>query len=198
MQVLKDEIRQGIVRAAKELFLQKGFEATSVNMIARRAGVSKSNLYNYFSSKENIYYYLTESAYTAIEGVLDNLFSHKPDDNIDAEEYAALASRELGRLLTQYREEIILIVDCSLGTRYKDAKEEFISRVQEHIIMELTEFKILDANDDYFFAHYVATSMVEGLLEIIRHNKSDSWIRNNIQLFVNYHVSSHCYFLTHA
>ncbi len=40
--------------AAKELFIKQGFHATSMRDIAKRAGVSLGNLYNYYQTKEAI------------------------------------------------------------------------------------------------------------------------------------------------
>ena len=40
--------------AACELFLEQGYEATSVSDITRRAGVSRSSFFNYFSAKSDV------------------------------------------------------------------------------------------------------------------------------------------------
>ena len=41
-----------ILNAALELFAQEGFAEASMQSIAKKAGVSKGNLYNYFESKQ--------------------------------------------------------------------------------------------------------------------------------------------------
>ncbi|MEH7379983.1 TetR/AcrR family transcriptional regulator [Bacillus sp. JJ1533] len=46
--------KEQIHDAAKELFLQNGFSATSMDMVRERAGVSKQTLYVYYSSKEEL------------------------------------------------------------------------------------------------------------------------------------------------
>lgn len=46
--------RETLAEAACELFLEKGYEATSVVDIAQRAGVSRSSFFNYFSSKSDV------------------------------------------------------------------------------------------------------------------------------------------------
>lgn len=46
--------RSTLAEAACELFLERGYAATSVNDIAVRAGVSRSSFFNYFSSKADI------------------------------------------------------------------------------------------------------------------------------------------------
>lgn len=47
--------RDNIIQAAKELFETKGIEKTTMDDIARRADYSKSTIYVYFKSKEDIY-----------------------------------------------------------------------------------------------------------------------------------------------
>ncbi|WP_027855915.1 TetR family transcriptional regulator C-terminal domain-containing protein [Marinobacterium jannaschii] len=44
-----------ILRAAEEVFAQKGFSGTSMDSVAEAAGISKQNMIYYFSSKENLY-----------------------------------------------------------------------------------------------------------------------------------------------
>jgi len=126
--------------------------------------------------------------------LFENLLNHGSEEQYNLEEYTTLVSKELIGLLTEYREEILLMVDCSKGTRFENAKDEFINRLQEHTLSEFKKFNITMENDNCFFAHYVSASLVEGLLEIIRHNKSDTWIKNNIKMLVGYHFSGYSHF----
>ena len=49
------EARRGrIEEAARELFISRGFHATSMRDIAQRAATSLGNLYNYYPTKEDI------------------------------------------------------------------------------------------------------------------------------------------------
>ena len=47
--------RRQIVHGARTIFLQHGFDAASMNDIARAAGVSKGTLYVYFANKEQLF-----------------------------------------------------------------------------------------------------------------------------------------------
>jgi AcrR family transcriptional regulator len=49
------ERRQQLLDVARKLFGEKGFEATSIEEIANRAGVSKPVVYGHFGGKEGIY-----------------------------------------------------------------------------------------------------------------------------------------------
>jgi len=58
-------MRRGeILAAAADLLMEEGFEEISLNGIARRAGVAKSNLYRYFTGKEEILFEVMVRDYT--------------------------------------------------------------------------------------------------------------------------------------
>ncbi len=46
--------RKKIMATAKELFLEKGYEATSTELVARGAGIGSGTLFNYFPSKAEL------------------------------------------------------------------------------------------------------------------------------------------------
>ena len=51
----KQQRRAAILDAADQLRAEDGVDAVSLNAIARRAGLSKSNVYRYFESREQIF-----------------------------------------------------------------------------------------------------------------------------------------------
>ncbi len=55
-QTKKPEIRQAVIDAATALFIEQGYVETQLSAIARRAGISTSNVYKYFPSKIDILY----------------------------------------------------------------------------------------------------------------------------------------------
>jgi AcrR family transcriptional regulator len=57
--------RRQIVEGARSVFLARGFDAASMNDIARAAGVSKGTLYVYFKDKEQLFAAIVEQECTA-------------------------------------------------------------------------------------------------------------------------------------
>jgi len=55
------EAKERIIEAAKQLFSQKGYDATRVNDIASIANVNKALIYYYFKSKQDILDYMVNS-----------------------------------------------------------------------------------------------------------------------------------------
>ncbi|MCX4617608.1 MULTISPECIES: TetR/AcrR family transcriptional regulator [Streptomyces] len=52
----KQQTRTAIADAALELFLEHGFAQVTVADVARRAGVSTNTVFNYFSTKEDLFF----------------------------------------------------------------------------------------------------------------------------------------------
>jgi AcrR family transcriptional regulator len=50
-----DKLREHILWAAKDVFLELGFERASMDVVAARAETSKRSLYTHFESKEKLY-----------------------------------------------------------------------------------------------------------------------------------------------
>ena len=75
---LTAEVRKkSIILAAGPLFAEKGFHATSMREIAKKAGVSEALIYKYFPSKESLYNELLDysrelfsTGFTALSGLI--------------------------------------------------------------------------------------------------------------------------------
>src|SRR5271170_3027245 len=64
--------RRQIIEGARSIFLAQGFDAASMNDIARAAGVSKGTLYVYFTNKEELFTAIVQLECTAhAEAVFD-------------------------------------------------------------------------------------------------------------------------------
>jgi AcrR family transcriptional regulator len=64
--------RRQIINGARSVFLTQGFDAASMNDIARAAGVSKGTLYVYFKHKEELFEAIVEQECDAqAEGIFD-------------------------------------------------------------------------------------------------------------------------------
>jgi AcrR family transcriptional regulator len=63
--VVAGDGRQAIVTAARAEFAERGFAATSIRDIARRAGMSLSALYHYYPGKQDLLYAIVDEVTTA-------------------------------------------------------------------------------------------------------------------------------------
>ncbi|MEO0136062.1 MAG: TetR/AcrR family transcriptional regulator [candidate division WOR-3 bacterium] len=58
---MKKDMREKIMKSAMAIFARKGFFKTTVDDIARAAGVAKGTVYLYFKDKTEIYIYIIET-----------------------------------------------------------------------------------------------------------------------------------------
>ncbi len=70
--------RRQIVEGARAVFLAQGFDAASMNDIARAAGVSKGTLYVYFRHKEQLFEAIVEQE---CEAQAEGIFDLDPNDH---------------------------------------------------------------------------------------------------------------------
>src|ERR1022692_2095541 len=56
----KEKTKKAILRAALELFAEKGFYHTTTKAISRKAGIAEGTLFNYFETKEDLALYFFE------------------------------------------------------------------------------------------------------------------------------------------
>ena len=73
----KERKRLKLVRAATELFVQQGYRKTSVDDVARRAGVSKGTVYLYFANKGELLLHAILEAKKRYVGELRPLFDEQ-------------------------------------------------------------------------------------------------------------------------
>jgi TetR/AcrR family transcriptional regulator, regulator of autoinduction and epiphytic fitness len=94
---LTDRKRAAVIDAAIQEFLAAGFDATSMDRVAARAGVSKRTVYNHFPSKEALF-----------AAILRQLW-----DSSDAEEAPAYSSQHplRGQLLQLLLKKLSLLND---------------------------------------------------------------------------------------
>jgi len=67
----KAQTKEKIFLAAIDLFLQQGFEGTTVEQITEKADVAKGTFFNHFPSKVDVLFFLSEQRMTLMEDLLE-------------------------------------------------------------------------------------------------------------------------------
>jgi AcrR family transcriptional regulator len=75
--VTESTVKQRLLRAALDLFTERGYAATSVREIVDAAGVTKPVLYYYFKNKEDIYLELFREPFVYFSKVLEDAYNEK-------------------------------------------------------------------------------------------------------------------------
>ncbi len=93
----KERTRQAIEQAAYELFMEHGYNATSMRQIAERTGLALGGIYNHYQSKEEIFHtiILERHPYKQILPLVLNVKGRTPEEFF--QNAAQTALRELGK-----------------------------------------------------------------------------------------------------
>ena len=135
-----------ILDAARKLFLEKGFEQTSMRDIAAAAKLSKGAIYHHFESKEVIFQEVMTRQEKTSRNVLDNLLS----------ESSSLTGKEQLQFILQKTldSQKIHDLDRAVSSRMKSA--EFILSYMQNCVN----------NDSRFIAAIVEKGNTDGSLQI--------------------------------
>jgi len=99
--------KETIEDAARELLIRQGFHATSMRDIAKGAGVSLGNLYNYYETKDSIF----ESIINRYLGVIDEELKHifsQIDEPLEPENLRRMGAM-VGRLVNEHSDFWLLM-----------------------------------------------------------------------------------------
>jgi len=136
----KRQTRKAILAAAIKLFSEKGFEETSIEELARAAGVGKGTIYGYFSTKQEIFLAFCEDE---IEYVFTRLEEEGDPAAPLLDQIVFLSmcqfdfvtqNREFGRLFCRemaYPREKNLKASSEINARYLSKVLAIITRAQQ-------------------------------------------------------------------
>ena len=99
--VIHSDKKNELIMIAEKLFVEKGYEETSVDDILKASGLSKGGFYHYFKSKDEV---LTESINNIIEKLLEQLGPVVDDNNLNALEKLKLFSKKKSEFQNTNRE----------------------------------------------------------------------------------------------
>jgi AcrR family transcriptional regulator len=136
----KNKTRKALIDAAVKLFSQNGYENTSVDELAREAGVGKSTIYGYFHTKNEIFLAFCEDE---IEYAFADL-ARKSDPNEPLTEQLltlfmsqfryVTSNYDFGRILVRemiFPKALTLEKSRGLEERYLTALGEILTRAME-------------------------------------------------------------------
>lgn len=123
-----------ILQGAIEEFLAHGFAATSMDRVAKTAGVSKATLYNHFGDKESLFSALTE--YLGEKRILDFVIEEPEDPAIFLKTWATAI---FNQILND--PELLCFLRLIIGEsgRFPELAQAFIRNVVKVGINRLTK-----------------------------------------------------------
>ena len=146
----KSQRREQIIAAAKEVFARKGFHATTIADIAKRAGLAYGSVYWYFDSKDELFHALM----AAEEGALRNHVGSAlaalgvPAENLGQEEPLRVLLKSSVRVTLEFFESDKATVKLLFRDAYAlgDRFEKLLGGIYERFIDDIENVVVAAQN----------------------------------------------------
>ena len=112
---LTPEKQETIIPAAVDEFIEYGYDLASTNRIVERAGIAKGTLFKYFSSKEELFFYLFDMFATRIRPSVYLTEAEEPSDLFDA---LKLITMKKATIRYRYPKDYALILQIMTNTSH--------------------------------------------------------------------------------
>lgn len=166
----RGETREVILKAAAKIFLENGFEKTSVKMILDEAGIVTGSFYHFFSSKEALFEAVVEEF---LKGYTMRVSAILEDDTLGIEQIMDLFFREFVNSAGTYIHELQAdrlhwTVTCALHDRTIESMVEPMTHAITRLLADGSVKSMLDVN-----AETLARIMIKGSEAVIHSQKID-------------------------
>lgn len=161
MQIQKDEVRQKILNAATEEFLNNEYRKASLRNIAKNAEITVSNIYRYFQNKAELYIAVVEPAWQGIQSLI---LLDKENTNTSPQTLLTL-SEEIVKVYMANRSPFEILLMGDSDTPRKDTRETLLKLVMGHIHDGIFASGQFDCDDVVIKA--LATAVSEAMICIL-------------------------------
>jgi AcrR family transcriptional regulator len=173
MQVLKEAVRQKIIKSSKKEFKKNGFDNAAMGDIADSAGVTVGNIYRYYKSKQDIFNALIDELYLDIKKLIDS--------NKENKENFTQILKSLVEIQRNYKTEWMILSNANKGTKYTRIMDELSTLLSQAMIDEYGGSKGFDES----IAQPVIQAIISGLQIILQNEKADQE-NDAVELFLDF------------
>lgn len=161
MQIKKEEVRLKILETATNEFLKRGYENTSMRIIAQKSHTTLGNIYHYYSNKEKL---LDTILMPTIENIETMLAEH-----IESAENITLTHENALEFIKKFEEnELMVFLDKRVVILLKLTSSHLLKR-KENIIKLLLEHLRwhFQMGDDAHYSEIVLDVIIEGVKHVL-------------------------------
>ena len=180
-QILKEKVRDKILKAATNEFYKKGYSKATLREIAKNAEITTGNIYRYFESKENLYKTVTEDTLKRLNKVLKEVTNNEIQvlknpsndfvDKMSNENMNILVEEIINKIFHEFYKEknkLVIILRNDDKNLNNNIQIKFKNWFKE--LFEITYGKII-------ISDILASNLLEGIISILT-NKN---IENNTE-----------------
>lgn len=174
--VEKEEVREQIIAASRQIFSRFGFKKTTMDEIAQGVRKGKSSIYYYYSSKEDIYKAVIEKEASIIRDELTKAIGNVQDPIEKLKTYVTVRMRTFHNMANFYeaiKNEFLTHLDFVNKVREKYDKEEM--QMVEGFLKEGVVQKQFIVDNTELAAIAIVTAMKGLEIPLFKYNNQLNW-----------------------
>lgn len=182
----RDEVREQLVQAARQVFVRFGYKKTALDDIAREARKGKSTIYYYFKSKDDIFKAVIDAEAEIRAKTIDDQISIIEDPQQKLKTYIyvrMLTLKKVGNYYEAIKNDLLdnLYFVNSLRTNHFDAE---INLVKE-LLLEGIEKEVYTIQNPELTAKTIVTLLQGFEVPLILKNLSDEELQKSVDEMLN-------------
>ena len=186
------EKRELLSQAAKEEFMEKGYNKASLRNICSKAGMTTGALYFFFENKEDLYEEITGSAKNELKNlIIKHIAEDKEamesitDINQMFEDHSSEADMFIECIYRNY-DSFMLILSGSKEGEYEALIDEFVKLTESSSTELMKSSKLF--NPDPFMSHWIAHTIVDSFVHVVTHEPDMEKAKVKMRFILNFIV----------
>lgn len=182
----KDEVREHLVQAARQVFMRYGFKKTALDDIAREARKGKSTIYYYFKSKDDIFKAVIEAESEIRNQTIDDQVSavKGPQQRLKTYIYVRMLSlKKVDNYYEAIKNDLLdnLYFVNGLRINHLDTEVNFV----KNLLQEGIDQGVYTIQNPELTARTIVTLLQGFEVPLIKKNLSDEEIQKSIDEMLN-------------
>ena len=182
----KDEVREQLVQAARQVFVRFGYKKTALDDIAKEARKGKSTIYYYFKSKDDIFKAVIDAEAEIRSKTIDDQISTIDDPQQKLKTYIyvrMLTLKKVGNYYEAIKNDLLdnLYFVNSLRDNHFDAEINLV----KNLLLEGIEKKIYTIQNPELTAKTIVTLLQGFEVPLILKNLSDEELQKSVDEMLN-------------
>jgi len=182
----KDEVREQLVQAARQVFVRYGYKKTALDDIAREARKGKSTIYYYFKSKDEIFKAVIDAEAEIRAKTIDDQISTINDPQLKLKTYIyvrMLTLKKVGNYYEAIKNDLLdnLYFVNSFRNNHFDAEINLV----KDLLLEGIEKEVYTIQNPELTAKTIVTLLQGFEVPLILKNLSDEELQKSVDEMLN-------------
>ena len=203
-QVLKEEVREKIIKSAVDEFIEKGYDYASMRKIGKKAGITAGNIYRYFESKERLLMEIVNPVLVKLDFFMNDITNNElnlrelpnnknkflfENTTINSLSLLTAFSRFIIELFKEYKNEIIILLTNKevLSSQEKniDLNNWLLELFKVNFKFQMNKKKLDE--EDKIYINAIQKSFVSGIVEIARNCESSVDLQDILERYIKFY-----------